>query len=244
MRRTDRKFAGVDVVRAFHTGLPASWSNLRSDYKGRRLVVSFKADPKAITSGRYDRYLTRWFKSAPKNRRTFWSYYHEPEDNIEAGQFTAGQYRRAWKHLDRLEAKAHNRKLKSTLILMAWSLSKGSGRSWKDYYAPSAVNVLGWDAYNYLIRKNGYIAPRKMFRKINRISNRMNRPYGVAEFGSLLAGSDNGDKRAAWLRRSGRYLAKHDATFVTYFDSDVGGDFRLQDRPSKKGWRYVVNKLA
>ena len=244
LKRTDRKFGGVDVVRAFHTGLPASWSSLRSNYKGRRLVVSFKADPVAIASGRHDRFLTRWFRHAPKKKPTFWSYYHEPEDNIEAGQFTAAQYRRAWKHLKRLEAKAHNPKLKSTLILMAWSLNPSSGRSWKDYYVRSAVDVLGWDAYNYLIRKNSYLAPKKMFRKIIRISARQNRPYGIAEFGSLLASGDNGDRREAWLRRAGRYLKKHDARFVTYFDSDVGGDFRLRDRPSKRGWRFVVNRIG
>ena len=245
LRRTDRKFGGVDVVRVFHSGLPDSWRKLRRDFAKRKMIVSFKADPKRILAGTYDRRLKRWFRNAPPKRRTFWSYYHEPEDNIEAGDFTARQYRRAWRHLDRLAAKAHNKKLRSTLVLMAWSLDPASDRRWKRYYAPKAVDVLGWDAYNHKVGNGGYLAPRKMFGRVARVSKRANRPFGVAELGSFRAPSDNGRKRARWLRRTGRYLAKRNASFVSYFDSDVvDGDFRLRDRRSRHAWRHVVNKIS
>ena len=48
--------------------------------------------------------------------RTWWSFWHEPEDDIERGGFTAEQYRAAWAHLDALETAVHNKNLRSTLI--------------------------------------------------------------------------------------------------------------------------------
>ena len=245
LRRTNIKFGGVDIVRVFHSGLPDSWPGLRRDFGKNKLIVSFKANPRKIIAGKYDRRLTRWFRNAPKNRRTFWSYYHEPEDNIESGEFTARQYRRAWRHLNRLAAKAHNRKLRSTLVLMAWSLDPRANRRWKRYYVPKAVDVLGWDAYNHKVGNGGYIAPRKMFGRVVRVSKRNNRPFGIAELGSFRANGDHGKRRARWLRRTGRYLAKRNASFVSYFDSNVvDGDFRLKDRRSWRAWRHVVNKIS
>lgn len=245
LRRTNIKFQGVDVVRVFHRGLPRSWRKLRRGFGKNPLIVSFKASPRKVIAGTYDRRLTRWFRNAPKNRRTFWSYYHEPEDNIESGEFTARQYRRAWQHLNRLAARAHNGKLRSTLVLMAWSLDPRSNRRWRRYYVPKAVEVLGWDAYNHKVGDGRYVAPRTMFRRVIRVSRRNNRPYGIAELGSLVAEGDNGKRRARWLRRTGRYLARHNASFVSYFDSNVvEGDFRLKDRRSWRAWRHVVNKIS
>lgn len=243
MKRTNRKYRGVETVRAFHRGLPESWRELRAVYGKKKLVVSFKADPTAITSGRHDRFFTRWFRHAPTNRRTFWTYYHEPEDNIEAGQFTAREYRAAWRHLSDLAARAHNRKLKATMILMGWTLDPMSGRHWKRYYVPRAMEILGWDVYNRKNDEGWYLSARKLFKRIVRIDRRNKRPFAIAEFGSALAKGDSGKRRARWLRRSGRFLEKHNAVFVSYFDATVdGGDYRLLDRPSRRSWRHVVNK--
>ena len=72
---------------------------------------------------------------APTDARTWWSFWHEPEDNIEGGNFTAAQYRTAWRHVADLADAAHNQQLRATLILMCWSAEKGSHRDWRDYYA-------------------------------------------------------------------------------------------------------------
>ena len=75
-------------------------------------------------------------------------------------------------------------------------------------------------------------------------SRELGLPWGIAETGSrLVPGDESGEKRAAWLRNIGKWLSDRDATFVTYFDSVVGGDFRLLDQPSKLAWRDVVDSF-
>ena len=66
-----------------------------------------------------------------------------PKDNIERGEFTAKQYRAAWRHLLRLAPQRAN--LRATMILMQWTLDKPS-RSVDDYLVPG-LDVLAWDAY-------------------------------------------------------------------------------------------------
>ena len=69
--------------------------------------------------------------------------------------------------------------------------------------------------------------------------------FGIAETGSLKAGVDpDGSKRAEWLRSVGRYLEDQDASFVCYFDSIVGGEFRLLDAPSRQAWHDVVTGIG
>ncbi len=55
--------------------------------------------------------------------RIYWSYYHEPEDNIADGEFTLADYKAAWAPVVSLANAAHNPDLHSTLILMGYDLS-------------------------------------------------------------------------------------------------------------------------
>ena len=55
-----------------------------------------------------------------------------------------------------------------------------------------------------------------------------------------MASGDSGAGRAAWLTRSASYARANGAAYITYFDSTVGGDFRLLDAPSENAWRQVI----
>ena len=66
---------------------------------GGPVAVSFKAAPKDVLSGRLDGQLSNWFATAPKDRPIYWSYFHEPENDVESGAFTTADYRAAWVHL-------------------------------------------------------------------------------------------------------------------------------------------------
>ena len=240
--RQDNAYGRVPALRLFYTGLPASWEHIRSQTGKRRVVVSFKADPVAVANGRFDSELRRWFATAPTDARTWWSFWHEPEDNIEGGNFTAAQYRSAWKHVADLADAAHNDQLRATLILMCWTLEKGSHRDWHDYYAAQAIQVLGWDCYNAAWQAGSYRTPENLFAQVLEIADKTGLPYGLGEFGSVLAkGDGNGADRAAWLDRSAAYLSRHGAKFVTYFDSNIGVEFRLSDRNSRLAWKRAVS---
>ena len=80
--RVDVRRLGVD--RVFYPGLPKAWPGT-AGYSGGPVVVSFKVSPQTVLTGAYDATLKSWFATAPRDRQIWWSYYHEPEDQIEAG---------------------------------------------------------------------------------------------------------------------------------------------------------------
>ena len=125
---------------------------------------------------------------------------------------------------------------------MCWTLEKGSHRDWHDYYAAQAIQVLGWDCYNAAWQAGSYRTPENLFAQVLEIADKTGLPYGLGEFGSVLAkGDGNGADRAAWLDRSAAYLSRHGAKFVTYFDSNIGVEFRLSDRNSRLAWKRAVS---
>lgn len=244
--RVSGQFGGsMETVRVFYPGLPAGWSTINANVRNRPVVVSFKAPPSEVLAGKHDRYLRQWFKSAPTDRRTYWTYFHEPEDDVEAGAFTAARYRAAWSHLKQLERAAENRRLRSTLILMCWTVEPASGRSWKDWFAGRRViDVLGWDCYNGGRVKGYYAEPRSILKPAVAASRSVGKPWGIAEFGTTVIEEDGGRRgRARWLREFARVVQNKGGRFATYFDCNVGGvDFRLHDRISRRAWGRVIQE--
>lgn len=240
MARQNALYGELKVFRVFHTGLPAGWPKLNADFGGKPLVVSFKMSPSDVVAGRYDTYMRAWFAAAPTDRPIWWTYYHEPEDNIAARQFTAVDYRAAWAHLAALADGANNPQLRATLILMCWSLDSRSGRIWTDYYAAGDVQALGWDCYNSGASAGIYRPAAGMLQNVLKISESTGLPWGLAEFGSHLVSGDDGSGRAAWLSDMVAVTSGGGAAFMTYFDSNVGAEFRLLDSISQSRWRSLV----
>lgn len=239
--RQQRTYGPLGAVRMFFPGLPGSWESIRNNVGDTRVIVSFKAPPAAVVAGDYDDRLRQWFKQAPQDRVTRWSYWHEPEDDISAGRFGPRMYRSAWRHINSLAQRAANPKLRSTLVLMCWTLEAGSHRNWRDYYPGNEViDGLAFDCYNAGYDDGRYRTPDDLFSSASRLAHRVGKPWGITELGSRVATGDDGSGRAAWLRDVARYLRNHDARFCTYFDSDVGVDFRLHDQPSQTAWSGVI----
>jgi hypothetical protein len=239
--RLNQTYGGLDVIRVFHTGLPVGWSKLNTDFQGAPLIVSFKMSPAQVISGQYDAYMRSWFASAPTGRPTWWTYWHEPEDDIERGAFTATAYRQAWAHLADLAAQAGNPQLRSTLILMCWSLASASHRTWRDYYAAGSIQALGFDCYNNAAQTGVYRSAESIMGNVWEVARQTGLPWGLAEFGSHVMPDDDGTGRARWLSDMVAGATAHNAQFMTYYDSNAHGDFRLLDQPSQSMWRALVS---
>ncbi|MFC4783450.1 glycosyl hydrolase [Nocardioides sp. MAHUQ-72] len=237
-RVTNAYGGSLDAIRYFFPGLPSSWSKLNQKVHNTPLVVSFRADPAAVLAGKYDAQLKQWFADAPTDHRTNWSYWHEPEnDSVDKAKYKA-----AWQHIDKLANAANNPRLKSTLILMCWSLNPHSGRNWQDWYpGDSTIDVLGFDCYNTGRKSGVYRDPQNILQPAADAAAKVGKPWGIAEFGSTVIGSDGGEQgRATWLKGMANYARNNGATFATYFDSYVGFDYRLHDTTSKTAWKDVV----
>ncbi|PZS33618.1 MAG: hypothetical protein DLM59_06125 [Pseudonocardiales bacterium] len=242
LRRSESAYGHLGVIRYFDGNAPDSWPALTAKLKTHDAIVSWRIPPKDVLSGRYDTLIRDWFASAPTDRMTWYSYMHEPEDNIARGEFTAADYRAAFQHVTQLARSAANPKLRSTLILMCFTANPASGRNWRDYFAGSAnVDVMGWDCYNHGNGAGGYGTPANLFANAIADSRSVGLPWGIAELGSTLAGGDRGQGRAAWLTACARYLSSRGAAFVSYFDTNgAGTDYRLLDKPSRGAWHDVV----
>ena len=143
-------FGRMPIVRVYYPGLPDpnAWTTGLAGANHSAVIVSFKALPTTILSGADDSALRHFFDSAPSGHPIYYTYYHEPEDNIAAGQFKLADYKAAWARVVAIADAAHKPELHSTLILMSWDLVRASHRNWKDYLpGGKIISTLGWDAY-------------------------------------------------------------------------------------------------
>lgn len=246
LSRQNSYYGNLEVVRSYYTGLPQAWPNKMGN-DGGAVVISFKALPQDVNAGKHDAFFAKWFADAPRNIDLYWSYWHEPEDDVEEGRFTAAQWREAFKRLDRLADHAHNPRMKTTPILMCYTLKPGSDRDFYDYYpGRDVVDVQGWDCYNRGSDSGQYYTPDFVLRALVAKSAEIGKPWGMGEYGSKLAVGDDGTGRAQWLKASATYARNNGALFVTYFDSRAGNvadpEYRLLDEPSRQAWRWAVSE--
>ncbi len=235
----------MEVVRVFYPGLPAPWPGKAPD---RDLVVSFKMDPAEVVDGTHDSRMREWFRDAPVGRRIHWVYWHEPENDTEAGLFDPEDFRRAFAHLSALADDEGPQDLEATVVLMSYSLDPGSGRDWRDWFPPAdSVDVLAWDVYNRGHGESFYPDPADLFGPLQAASASVGKPYAVAELGSPVAPGDDGSERARWIDDAGCHLVATDARFAAWFDfvwNDGEDDYRLTDTASRLAWRGLDDLKA
>ena len=244
LAQTTAQFGQMPIVRVYYPGLPTSnaWDGGLAGANHSAVIVSFKALPTDILSGADDAALTHFFDTAPTGHLIYYSYYHEPEDNIADGQFTLADYKAAWARVVALADAARNPDLHSTLILMSWDLVKASGRDWKSYLPGGGIiSTLGWDAYPAGSATNVNpqpIAPADFMGPCITASNSVGLPYGFAEFGLSTATG-----RAAWMTEVGNYLMSSGALFASVFNGVAEyPTLQLTDQASQDVWKGFVAK--
>lgn len=243
---SESRYGGkLGVIRLFDGGAPDDWTVMGSKLTDHNAIVSFRLPPTEVLSGRHDAALRTWFRQAPKDTITWYSYLHEPEDNIKRGEFTKEDFVAAFQRITLLQRSAapDNPNLRSTLIMMCYTVNPKSKRNWRDYFPGAAfTDVIGWDCYNHGSGTEGYGTPQQLLERAVATTREAGVAFGVAELGSLVAEGDDGTGRAAWLDEHARYLEGVQAEFVSYFDTNgAGTDYRLLDAPSQRAWRAVVS---
>jgi len=235
-------FGRMPIVRVYYSGLPDSnaWTEGLAAANHSAVIVSFKALPTSILSGADDASLRHFFDTAPRGHPIYYTYYHEPEDNIAAGQFTLADYKAAWARVVKIARAAHNPYLHSTLILMSWDLDPYSHRHWKDYLPGGGIiSTLGWDAYPVGSAENDnpqLTPPSQFLGPVIAASKSVGLPYGFPEFGLSTARG-----RPGWLTKVGNYIMHSGALFASYFDgNEQYPTLRLTDPASIAVWRGFV----
>jgi hypothetical protein len=238
------EFGHMPIVRVYYPGLPGSnaWTTGMPAANKSAVIVSFKALPKAILSGQDDAVLSHFFDTAPAGNPIYYSYYHEPEDNIAAGEFTVSDYKAAWAHVVSLADAADNPDLHSTLILHGYDFNPAAHRNWKDYLPGGGIiSTLGWDAYPVGSASNHdpqLTPPADFMGPEIAASKSVGLPFGFAEFGLATAAG-----RPAWLKEVGNYLMQSGAVFATLFNGNAQTPtLQMTDAPSIAVWKSFVAK--
>jgi hypothetical protein len=237
------EFSRMAIVHVYYPGLPTpgAWTSGLAAANHSAVIVSFNASPSAVLSGADNAALSHFFDTAPRGHPIYYSYIHEPEKEIKLGRFTVTAYKKAWARVAALADAAHNPYLHSTLILMAYDLTRWAHRDWRSYLPGGGIiSTLAWDAYpvGSALNIDPRLTPPAIFMGPEiAAAKSVGLPFGFAEFGlSTKVG------RPAWLRRVGNYLLHSGALFGVLFDgSRKHPSLRLTDRASIAVWRSFVS---
>lgn len=236
IKRIEASMGRLEMIRAYADNGVVTWPDWLP--KDRSVYISFKIHPRQVLDGSNDKALTDFFNSFPTKDRIWWGYFHEPEDNIKDGSFTAAQYRNAFEHIITLQKKLNKSNLIPTLTLMSYSLKPESNRNWKDY-VPKGIECMAWDGY---YRLSGELKVHDIFAKARQISVDTGIPWAVAETGvnrnERSGRVENAKEMPAGVRAELlKMLAKDLSTvkplpqFVCYFNSNGGSDPKKSDWP-------------
>ena len=246
VERLRTQFGGMPVARVFDSGMfPARWndhSTLRALGTSSAVVYSFKGNMTALAAGKYDDQLRAFLASRPAGVKVWVALHHEPEDDVERGAFTTAQFRAATAHVAPVVKAAG---AIPTTILMQYTLTRGSGRDWRDFYSP-AVDVMAWDGYNSAVKKTvqGYKAPENFLAPVLAVAKETGKGFGWAELGSPCITTDpTCAGRAAWLAALSTAMRGSGAQFATYWNrpSITGNaDYSLTDAGSVRAWRAAM----
>lgn len=235
----------MPVIRAYYPAYvpkPSEWTTGLLGRSHSSVIISFRPLPGQILSGADDAALRRFFDAAPRGHAIYYSYYHEPEAHIKAGEFTLGQYKAAWAHIVTIAAKAHNPCLHATLILQYQDANPGDEYSFRDYLPPGRIiSTLGWDAYPEGTWENHPqpTPPAQFMGPAVAASKSVGLPFGFAEF-ALGTQRD----RPQWLTEVANYMNSQGALFGTLFDAAGFPLTVLHDSASINTWRTLVARSA
>jgi hypothetical protein len=184
-------------------------------------VISVKwnaiAGASSILAGGHDQEMANFFGSLPNDVLVYFSWYHEPDnDSLTSAQQTT--YRNVWNYLaPKIRGYGH----KTTLICTKFVLNKDpTGDTWRQYYVSSAIDVIGFDAYNVGRKSNPpkYTPASTIMGPIISLAQKEGKPWGIGETGSPLIPGDTGSQRAQWIIDCCNYCVNNDAAYYSYWN--------------------------
>lgn len=244
----DAAVGPVEVYRGYDNGFRfPTWQQVPRNlaHPGGMNDYSFQLPPAEVAAGRHDAALRTFIASTPTN--IVLTNHHEPEQEIEAGQFTFAEFRAANARLARLvdeQNAVDGGTRKVSVILMISTFTGYKGRNAENYWPTQAkgdggsVDLISADVYNsphgtgttvplgYTTGTNWKSIPRLMS-PVLRFAQAKQTDWAVSELG-FLEDVGNPGRRAQAMRdavayaSAGRLSATNvwrPALFVSYWDS-------------------------
>lgn len=187
---------------------------------GRDVVSSTKAPPAEIAAGKWDAQIRAKFAAAKAaGVRLYECPWHEPEQELDAGQFTIADLTAAFTRMHQIARQVDpaGQHIFTIHILMGFQLNQGGS---VDKYMPTdltVVDVLGFDPYQ---ESPTYSAPPgHLLSRLAAFAAAHGKPWGVCEIGVnhlKFTGQGFYDTLTAVAREAA--TVRPAPLFVTYFD--------------------------
>ncbi len=219
-------------------------------------AYSFKYPPAEVVAGMHDADFRSFFQGIADDHTVFWTYWHEPDDELYVDHtFTPAQYRAAWAHIrtiaDQVRATRPRLRIYATLIIMEYSMRPNIAMNRPllgangMYPGDDVIEVFGVDSYNSGADGGSVRDVEIEFGKVIDFAQAHGKPWAIGEIGSCpVVGSANG--RADFLRNAIRYWISRNypPMYVSYFDLDWPScDYRLEsDPPALSVWHDAVTR--
>ncbi|MFI6576350.1 hypothetical protein ACIBFB_11145 [Nocardiopsis sp. NPDC050513] len=223
------------VRRVFDPNVPRSFdeSHLRHDNGVRTQVWSFKPGPWTTVGA-----LVRLFASVPDRSNVWVIPFHEPQDDMSAGEYRA-LYRTAHRAYTEVGGFAG-----IGPCLVNWGIRT---RNELGYAIPDLADFLAVDTYVDLEGTPEESAVEHVRAALD-YANAEGLAFGVGEFGVDHARREvSPERKAAWMRsftEVGAH-AEHGLAWLCYFHADTGGSFRLDNHPDyADAYRHVWDAYA
>ncbi len=214
---------------------------------------SFKYLPSEVLAGKHDAELRSFFQSIKDGHKTYWTYWHEPDDELyKTHTFTPAAYRAAWAYIKKIatsvQATRPNLQIFATLIIMQYSMTPKVAPSRPlegpdgMYPGDAVIDVFGVDAYNSTADQGQVVDAATQFGKVIDFAQLHKKPWAIGELGSCpVAGNPGG--RAKYLSGALSYWKTRQVpVFVAYFNVDWPTcDYRFDnDAAATKVWHDAV----
>jgi hypothetical protein len=208
---------------------------------------SFNLPPAGVANHQYDAQLKTFISSTPKN--IILALWHEPEENIEKGQFTAAQFvaaQRVFANLVHSLNATNNAQRRVSITLMSVSVTGFQGRNPNNYWPGKDANgknyadLVGFDAYAWPHATNtpgipaGYtdgvkwLTAAGLLNPLIKWAHTIGSPWMISEFG-YLEDVHNPTHRAATITDVVNYARANSAVAVEYWDANgQRADWRLR----------------
>jgi len=148
-----RSYAGLTANDPNQPVLPATFaaSTAGIDDGHRESAWSFKAIPSVFAAGTNDAWFSSFLDSIPANHKTIIMLWHEPEGQINSGQFTLTDWKAANNHMGAMVHAKGRSELRSAICLIGdWNYkpsNPGHNTEFWDSGFTANIDYIGFDPY-------------------------------------------------------------------------------------------------
>jgi hypothetical protein len=216
-----RSYAGVS---GGNPVLPATFaaSNAGIDVGKRQSMWSFKATPSVFAAGTNDAWFSSFLDSIPAGHQTIIILWHEPEGELNKGDFTLADWKAANNRMGAMvHAKGRSELRSAICVIGAWNFTPsnpGYNTEFWDSGFTANIDYIGFDPYD----QGGDFTPlasQPYFMKAYNWAVSHGKPIMFPEFGVSDDPGGDATKKANWIANTYQFGISASMYAMLYFNA-------------------------